>query len=173
MHLGKIAKMPFRDENWLLALLFIGLIAIASVGSAIEIDANAKRVKFPAGATGTLIKETVNGYQTCDFLLGAREGQTMEVSLETDNPSVYFAVFRMEAGEAQEMDVNDQTSWSGVLPKNGDYVVRVYLFKAEAQRNGKAGFNLRLSITAAKKSDTPTASASAEPEKPTPAIRRR
>ena len=51
-----------------------------------------ERVQVPRGATSTSVRGTIRGYQVVDYVVGARAGQALAVSLRTDNASTYFNV---------------------------------------------------------------------------------
>jgi hypothetical protein len=75
-----------------------------------------ERVSFPKGASKTTIKVTVD--ENKRYVLGARAGQTLNVSIDTDKASVSLI-----KGDA---DVTDGTNgFSARLSKNGDYTIQV------------------------------------------------
>jgi hypothetical protein len=49
-------------------------------------------VQFHKGANSATVQGTIKGYETVDYLLGARKGQSMNVSLATDNGANYFNI---------------------------------------------------------------------------------
>jgi hypothetical protein len=131
----------------IIGVLVFSLLAAAAAFS-IDQNPNARRVVFPKGASSTEIKGSVKNYDTCDYVLGARAGQKMSVKLDSSSNFAYFAVFIKKNGQYEEMKkpVYDDTAWSGVLPESGDYVVRVYLVRAEARNGGQASFTLSVAI---------------------------
>jgi len=75
-----------------------------------------ERVSFPKGATKTTIKVTVD--ENKRYVLGARAGQTLSVSIDTDKASV-----NLIKGDA---DVTDGANgFTARLSKNGDYTIQV------------------------------------------------
>jgi hypothetical protein len=69
-----------------------------------------------------------------DYVVRAGAGQTLTVTLKKTNPQTYFNVlppgteFAMYVGQTGE-------DYSGMLPADGDYTVRVYLMRPAARRN--------------------------------------
>ncbi|NJO67495.1 MAG: DNA breaking-rejoining protein [Rhodospirillales bacterium] len=103
------------------------------VGSAAlaESDIRTERVQFAAGATSANVEGTIKGYETVDYLLGARKGQSMNVSMATDNTANYFNI--LAPGETDTAFFIGSTSgnqFEGVLPATGDYKVRVYMMRS-------------------------------------------
>ena len=136
--------MKTRD----LALL-ISTLAIM-FASMISVPAQTKKVNvnFKPGTSGGTYKNTVTGYGTVDFYVKAKGGQTMTVKLTSSNTFLYFIVLSGSGdGEAIADDARELTTWSGQLPVDGTYVIRVYLVRAEARRNKRpVGFSVRLDI---------------------------
>lgn len=103
------------------------------------------RVRFPAGTHGTTVKGTVRGSVYKDYLVGSSAGQTMEVKLtSTGNPSV-FTVFNPDG---TNLDIGaEREEFTGELPTNGDYVVRVLMMRNEARRkNSASNYILKISV---------------------------
>ncbi len=128
-----------------LALLLAGGLAPAAADD----DIRKERVQFERGAESAVIEDSITGYDIVDYLLGARAGQAMSVSLATDNNSNYFNI--MAPGESElAMFVGSISgnAFEGVLPADGDYTVRVYLMRNAARRNEDANYRLEMTIGA-------------------------
>jgi hypothetical protein len=128
-------------------LLFVGVGLVVAV-SALAQDIRTDRVRFQPGATGAAVEGSITGYEIVDYLLRARQGQSMNVSMTTDNTSNYFNVLQPD-----ETDVALFTGsisgnrFAGILPETGDYRVRVYLMRNAARRNETAHYWLEMNIT--------------------------
>ncbi len=72
----------------------------------------------------------------------------MNAKLTSSNKFLYFLIIRdPENPEAIADDARDTTKWSGQLPEDGTYIVRVFLVRAEARRNKTpVKFSLRISV---------------------------
>lgn len=128
-----------------LALLLVGSLVPASA----EDDIRKERVQFKRGAESAVIEDSITGYDIVDYLLGAKAGQAMSVSLSTDNNANYFNV--MAPGETElAMFVGSISGneFEAVLPADGDYTLRVYLMRNAARRNEMANYRLEMNISA-------------------------
>jgi hypothetical protein len=105
-------------------------------------------VKFARGNDNTAVEGKVTGDGYHDYLLGAKAGQSMAVSLIADSSSVYFNI--LPPGGGGEAIYNSSTSGNdatGVrLPKSGNYTIRVYLMGAAADEGKTVPFMLSMSI---------------------------
>lgn len=130
-------------------VLFICVLAIVLTAMP-SVSAQTKKVNvnFKPGTSGGAYNNTVTGYGTVDFYVKAKAGQTMSVKLTSPNTFLYFNVLSGSGdGEAIADNAREVTEWSGQLPADGTYVIRVYLVRAEARRNKRAvGFSVRLDI---------------------------
>lgn len=132
----------------LLGTLFAFLAAVAIAQS----DMRTERVRFEKGANSAVVKDSITGYETVDYVLGAKKGQYMNVSMATDNAVNYFNI--LAPGENQVAMFNGSIAgnqYEGTLPKSGDYKVRVYMMRSAARRNEVANFRLEMIITGGKK----------------------
>ncbi|WP_147417686.1 DNA breaking-rejoining protein [Sphingomonas cavernae] len=104
------------------------------------------RVEFAKGATSKAITGSVKGYDTAIYVIGARAGQTMTVTLKTSNASNYFTVMAPAADEALFDGTINGNSFKGKLPASGDYQVRVFLMRNAARRNEVGKYTLTFGI---------------------------
>lgn len=124
------------------------LLVPCSLSVADEIEV--KRVHFAAGASSATIKGSLAGYQTIDYRLGAKAGQTMTVTLKTNNTANYFNLLAPgETDVALFIGSSSGNHFHGSLPADGDYTVRVYLMRSAARRNEKANYALAVGIASA------------------------
>lgn len=100
-----------------------------------------------------MIEGRIKGYDTVDdYVLGARQGQSMNVSMASDNGVNYFNI--LAPGETEVAFFNGSVSrnqYEGVLPKPGDYRIRVYMMRSAARRNEVAKYRLEMIVAAADK----------------------
>lgn len=108
-------------------------------------------VRFKAGTEGTTVKGRLKGWEGVDYLVGARAGQRMTVTLHTDNPQNHFNV--LPPGNKDESIFNgsaDGNRFEGSLTGSGDYRIRVSLMRAAARRDEKANYRLDIRIAGGK-----------------------
>jgi hypothetical protein len=79
-----------------------------------------RRVNFPRGRTTAILRGTVRRGLSHDYLLGARDGQTMTVHL-TASGDASFSILSPNGNSLADF-VSD---WSGELPESGDYRINV------------------------------------------------
>jgi len=104
-------------------------------------------VRFESGASSANLDGSIKGYDTVDYVLGAKGGQTMSVSMNTDNTANYFNVMPPKSETAIAIGSISGNEWSGTLPVDGDYTIRVYLMRSAARRDEQATYTLSVSIT--------------------------
>jgi hypothetical protein len=94
------------------------------------------------------VKGTIQGDQTVDYKLRARAGQTMSVKLVTRNGANYFNVLPPGSNDvAIFVGSTDGNEWTGTLPSDGEYTLRVYLMRSAARRNEAAPYTLTVGVT--------------------------
>jgi len=124
------------------------LLALGAGAVGAREDIKVERVSFERGKSSAVIKSSITGYAVVDYVLGARQGQYMNVSMATDNGANYFNI--LVPGEDQVAMFNGSINgnqYEGILPESGDYKVRVYMMRSAARRNEVANYTLNVSIT--------------------------
>ena len=92
----------------------------------------------------------MKGDQDIDYVVGAKQGQSMNVSLATKHGSTYFNL--LAPGETNVAFFNGSVSenqYEGALPASGDYRIRVYMMRSAARRNEVANYRLEIIIPGA------------------------
>ena len=74
-----------------LLMLAIGLAMLSFPGYAE--DVRDEKVQFAPGSNGVTIKDTISGYQSINYTLSARAGQSMTIALNSSNTANYFNLF--------------------------------------------------------------------------------
>lgn len=130
----------------------ISIASIAIMTAAIPATAQApvrsERVQFARAATSATIRGSIRGYDTVDYIVGARAGQSMSVSLQTSNTSAYFNILPPRSEEAIFNGSVTGANFGGRLKDTGDYRIRVYLMRSAARRGERATFNLTIGVNA-------------------------
>jgi hypothetical protein len=103
------------------------------------------KITFKKGANSAKVKGTIRGYEYRDYLIGANAGQTISLKLASMNTYTMFSIFQPDgqnlAGAAQVVN------FGGRLPATGDFVIRVAMMRAEAQRKRSASdYSITVSI---------------------------
>lgn len=106
-----------------------------------------RSLQFAKGISSATVEGSLRGDQTIDYRLRARAGQTMSVTLKTSNASNYFNVLPPGSkDEAIFVGSGGGNEWTGALPSDGEYAVRVYLMRNAARRNETARYTLSVGI---------------------------
>lgn len=104
------------------SLLLTFIVLACSVAAAAQKGTSVvRRVSFPRGRTTSILRGSVRRGVSHDYLLRAREGQTMSVHLTASSGEVSFTILS-PGGDALADFVSD---WSGELPESGDYRINV------------------------------------------------
>lgn len=131
----------------------VSLMAAAMMTSALAMAAPAwaadnvgKTLSVMAGQAPKQIRGSIRGEGFADYIVHARAGQTLDVSMTSSSAANYFNLLRPGSDEALANGSLLGNKWSGALPADGDYRVRVYLMRSAARRNEAARFTLTLSL---------------------------
>ncbi len=128
-------------------LMAVGMLGVARAAMAAS-DIRTERVHFKPGATSAVVEASIKGYATVDYVLGARKGQDVNVSMATDNGANYFNI--LAPGESEVAMFNGsvaENQFEGALPASGDYKIRVYLMRSAARRNEVAKYRLEMIVS--------------------------
>ncbi|WPB75061.1 hypothetical protein KYC5002_39450 [Archangium violaceum] len=123
------------------------VLALAVTTPVLAQDSNrTERVEFASGATSKELKGSIKGYETVSYLVGARAGQVMTVTLKTSNTSSYFNITAPGADTAlYQGDVKGNEA-RVELPSNGDYRIMVYMMRNAARRKAVAKYTLKIGV---------------------------
>ena len=103
-----------------------------------------ERVRFQSGHSSATLKGRIAGFDTKDYVVGAKARQAMTLRLSSSHTSTYFVIYSING---RATDMNEATEWSGTLSESGDYLIRVFMMRSAARRKGAAAnFTLSLSI---------------------------
>lgn len=122
------------------------LTAALAVPAGAQDHSRTERVQFARGTSSATLHGNIHGYDTVDYVLGARGGQALSVRLQPTNTSTYFNVTRQGADEAIFVGSTSGNTFTGRLPSNGDYVIRVYLMRNAARRDEHANYTLTVGV---------------------------
>jgi heat shock protein HslJ len=120
----------------------------ATVAAAADTDRSVKPVRFAKGKTATVIKDRIVGRHYIDYTLRAGAGQRMTVSLKGSNRANYFNLLPPDSsGPAMVRGELLDNKFDGLLPDDGVYTIRVFLYRAAARRNEASDFALSVGVT--------------------------
>lgn len=108
-----------------------------------------QRVQFKPGTNSATVQGSIEGYQVIDYVINAKQGQSMNVSMSSNNGANYFNI--LAPGETEAAMFNGSTNgnqYEGILPKSGDYKIRVYMMRSAARQNAVANYRLEMIVSA-------------------------
>lgn len=128
----------------------LAIAAIAAIGVAAPAAAQQKvPVQFARGASSATMKGTITGDQYRDYVVNARAGQTMTVTLVNPDGRAYFNVMAPgSTGEAVFIGSTEGNSFSGPVPGTGANTVRVYQMRATGRRGEVANYTISIGVSA-------------------------
>ena len=128
--------------------VIVALLAAAPAWANAADGIVSKPLQFTKGTSSATVNGAIKGYQIIDYKLRAKAGQTMTASLQTSNPSSYFNVLPPGSDDvAIFVGSTSGNEFSGALPSDGEYRIRVYMMRNAARRNETANFTLKVGIT--------------------------
>lgn len=142
-----------------LVLTAFALLSAPVLGGADEI--RTERVRFEKGASSAVVEDKITGYETVDYVLNAKQGQYMNVSMSTNINANYFNI--LAPGENEVAMFNSsmgENQFEGTLPASGDYKIRVYMMRSAARQNKTANYRLEMIVSGAEAQAAETGAAS-------------
>ncbi len=131
----------------------IGALAGVLLLSAMPVAAGMTQeyqITFPKGRDTAVVKGTVRGDMSIDYLLHAESGQRVKITLQTDNKSAYFNLYepgKLPGDQAFFIGSIAGDTFEGSLPATGDYTIDVYLMRSAARRKRTAHYSLVVTLT--------------------------
>ena len=108
-----------------------------------------ERVNFAKGASSATIKGAIKGDATTDYRVRAAAGQKLDVRLDGGTTMIEFNVLPPGSKDVAMYSSNmtGNRVYSGVLPADGDYAVRVFLTRPAARRGESSKFTLSVGVS--------------------------
>jgi len=107
-------------------------------------------VKFAKGASGATLSGGFAGYDSVEYSLAARAGQTLHVRVQ--GQGAQFNVFAPgdRPGSATAIGTGYAgADWTGTLPASGAYTIQVYQMRASARRGARVAYTIRFDVSGA------------------------
>ena len=102
-------------------------------------------VEFDPGSTTATYSDRVVAREVRNYLIDAKKGQRLSVELEAESRYAQFIV-QFVGQSVYDSRRSGERAWSDELPRDGEYTVRVYLVRADAQRGGVAEYELTIGL---------------------------
>lgn len=130
------------------AKYILALIAVLFCG-AIASSAQTKRVtvKFKPGTSEATYTNTVSGYGTVDFIVGGVKANQQMTATLTSSTGDKAILTVLRNGERIADDAAETTDWTGNIPADGAYTVRVGMTRNDARSTkGAVKFTLLIRV---------------------------
>ena len=104
-----------------------------------------ERIYIPSGSNSTSLQGNIRGQEVVDYLLQARAGDYLNISLAAQSGSPFFNL--MEPGEQYAAIYNGSSrgnQFEGTAQRNGDYRIRVYQMGNAADRGARASYRIEV-----------------------------
>jgi len=132
----------------LLLIFCIALAAMPAWSARPGDERTVKPVQFAQGKTSTEIQSSIKGYHFIDYQVKAGAGQKITISLKASNGANYFNLLPPDSQDvAMAQGELLANHFSGMLPDEGVYTIRVYLMRSAARRNETSRFTLSVEVT--------------------------
>ena len=132
---------PTIKRSTLLAALLAILVETAAVTAS---QNKPQRIRFEKGRSSATIHGRVAGFDTQDYVIAARAGQQMDIRITASNASTYFVLYSIND---RATDMNETDHYSLETTESGDYVIRVFMMRSAARRQGAvSNYTLTISI---------------------------
>jgi hypothetical protein len=125
----------------------LGLSALTTASAQDRVD-----IRFKPGATSTTINGTIRGSEYIDYVLNARGGQKMVVSLAVTGTnghgSAYFNILPAgkDYGGPYTGSSDDDRRAEITVPSDGDWAIRVYLMGNDRDTDKTVGYSIDVYI---------------------------
>jgi hypothetical protein len=105
-------------------------------------------VELPGNPLAVSVNGRIRGHQFADYRVRAVAGQRLAVSLRSAHLANYFNILPPGSPDAA-MHIGSMTGndFTGLLPSDGEYTVRVYLMPAAARRDEVAAYRLDIGLS--------------------------
>jgi hypothetical protein len=133
--------------------------ALAAAALLMALPASAQQqtnVAFAKGASSATLKGSIKGDQDHSYLVDARAGQTMTVTLTATKGSAEMNIWAPGNDTAISMGAIDPYNVTVVLPTSGRYKVQVYQMRAMARRGETASYTLTVGVHGGATAATPS-----------------
>jgi hypothetical protein len=133
--------------------------ALVAAGFLLSQPAGAQQqtvVAFAKGTSSATLKGSIKGDQDHSYLVDARAGQTMTVTLTATKGSAEMNVWAPGNDTAISLGAVDPYNVTVVLPTSGRYKVQVYQMRAMARRGETASYTLNIAVHGGATAATPS-----------------
>src|SRR5438552_18648235 len=104
-----------RNLAWAVTILMLLVVPLS-----IFAQGAPQRVRFQSGHSSATLRGRIVGFDTKDYVVGAKAGQVMALRLSSSNPGTYFVIYSING---RATDMNETREWYENLSESGDYLI--------------------------------------------------
>jgi len=132
-------------------LVPIPLLIAISVMAGPQNEQRSERVRLsetPAkGTEAAQVTASISGYQTVEYLVDGKTGQSLRVQIASDNAHNLFRIKAPAAVRAMYTSRPGSAAFDATLPRDGTYRVVVFLLRRAARDGESAQFSLDIRLS--------------------------
>ena len=98
--------------------------SMAGASASVPTVSGEQRVKFDAGTSGTTITGSLESGTSVRYILGARDGQFLNVNVASRGGALDYKIFNPDGSALLDL-VSSDTPYKGQLWQSGDHIVEV------------------------------------------------
>ncbi len=140
--------MSRRAVSFGLVLVMAAALLAAHVAVAAQ---QPEEVHFRPGTASAVLQGRLTGWAMKEYALRAGKGQSARI--EVTSRRINWLIVRFYPADKPDGD-NDlmnsdnanSFSWEGTLPETGEYVLRLFIRRAQARRGGSVDYRARVTI---------------------------
>lgn len=134
---------------WLLLPLLLLSLMAAMAASRGDVH-HSERIRFPdegyLSQGATTVSASISGHESVTYLLEARTGQSLSIRLSSNNAHSNLRITAPAAPRALHNGTGSNPKYSGVLPRDGTYRIRIFLDPAAADKEEIAKYSLNIQL---------------------------
>ncbi|WP_417583784.1 SH3 domain-containing protein [Pelagibacterium sp.] len=127
------------------ATAMVGLVAVMSQAVLAQMVVDTDPVVFPAGENSAVIEYRLEGEEVHGFTFEGAAGDPVSITLDAGTTSANFNLLVGGDPQALYNSAMDGWSYSGVLPQDAEYEIRIYLV-GQAAKTGGADVTLNVAV---------------------------
>lgn len=133
-------------------ILPLMLLTVVATLAAPRNEQRSERIHFspdsPSGdGQSARVKAHIRGFQTIEYLIEARTGQSLTLNLRSDNTQSGFRITAPAAPKAMHSASGQQPFFDTTLPRDGTYRVVIFLQDNAAENGESAVFSLYIRLS--------------------------
>jgi hypothetical protein len=131
----------------LLAVTLASALAFGTATALAEMGIPQKHIQFAKGQSSAAVSGKIRGNKTIDYQVRASAGQSLSVAFKANRATAYFNILPPGGGEALFVGSSLGNHFTGNLPSDGIYTLRVYQMGAAKSEGKETRFTLKVGIS--------------------------